>query len=190
LNPDRLRQQAEEIREAQRLIPEIAILHGNEVDILKDGSLDQPDDMLAELEIVIASVHSHFELSRDEQTERLLRVIEHPHVRIIGHPSGRLLTQREGIVFDQERVFTAARDAGVALEISADPHRLDLDDRSAMFAREIGCRFVINTDAHRTNGFELMRHGIAQARRAWLEPKDVLNTLPLKEFLAALRPKP
>jgi DNA polymerase (family 10) len=189
LDPAELRRQAEEIREVQSRFPDITILHGNEVDILKDGSLDQPDDILAELDIVIASVHSYFDLSRDEQTERLLKVIKNPYVRIIGHPHGRLLTQREGIEFDQEKVFTAAREAGVAMEINADPHRLDLDDRSAFFARELGLKFVINTDAHRTTGYDLMRYGINQARRAWLEPKDVLNTLPLKKFLAALRPK-
>jgi DNA polymerase (family 10) len=190
LDPDELRRQAEEISEVQAKIPGITILHGNEVDILKDGSLDQPDDILAELDIVITSVHSYFDLSRDEQTERLLKVIENPYVRIIGHPHGRLLTQREGIQFDQEKVFTAAREAGVVMEINADPHRLDLDDRSAMFARELGLKFVINTDAHRTTGYDLMRFGIYQARRAWLEPKDVLNTLPLKKFLTSLRPKP
>jgi DNA polymerase (family 10) len=190
LDPEELRRQAREIKEVQAKIPEITILHGNEVDILKDGSLDQPDDILAELDIVITSVHSYFDLSRDEQTERLLKVIENPYVRIIGHPHGRLLTQREGIQFDQEKVFTAAREAGVVMEINADPHRLDLDDRSAMFARELGLKFVINTDAHRTTGYDLMRFGIYQARRAWLEPKDVLNTLPLKKFLTSLRPKP
>ena len=189
LKPDKLREQAAEIREVQQRLPEITILHGNEVDIL-DGSLDQPDDILAELDIVIASIHSFFELSREQQTERMLRAIENPYVRMLGHPQGRLLTQRYSIELDLERVFAAAIDAGVALEINADPHRLDLDDRSAKFAREMGGRFVINTDAHRPSGYELMRHGIAQARRAWLEPGDVLNTLPLEELLASLRSKP
>jgi DNA polymerase (family 10) len=190
LDPDELRRQAEEIRDVQRLVPEIAILHGNEVDILKDGSLDQPDDILAELEIVIVSVHSYFDLSREEQTERVLRAIEYPQVRIFGHPQGRLLTQREPIALDLERVFARASELGVALEINADPHRLDLDDRSAKFAKEMGCKFVIDTDAHRTTGYDLMRFGIAQARRGWLEAKDVLNTLPLDELRKALRPKP
>jgi DNA polymerase (family X) len=190
LDAKRLREQAKEIQETRERVPGIAILQGNEVDILKDGSLDQPDEVMAELDIVIASVHSYFDLSREEQTERLLRAIENPYVQIIGHPQGRLLTKRDGIALDLEKVFTAARDAGVAMEINADPHRLDLDDRSARFAREIGVKFVINTDAHRTNGYDLMRFGIFQARRGWLEAKDVLNTLPLAEFRAALRPKP
>ncbi|CAN5753603.1 DNA polymerase/3'-5' exonuclease PolX [soil metagenome] len=190
LRPERIRQQMIEIREVQERVREIRILHGNEVDILKDGTLDQPDDILAELEIVIASVHSHFELSREAQTERVLAAINHPQVRIIGHLTGRLLTQRDGIDLDLEQVLTSARDAGVVMEINADPHRLDLDDRSAKFAKEIGCSFVINTDAHRTSGFDLMRHGVNQARRGWLEAGDAVNTLPLEKMLQSLRPKP
>lgn len=190
LNPARLRLQAAEIREVQQRLPKITILHGNEVDILKDGSLDQPDDILAELEIMICSVHSHFDLSREEQTERMLRAIENPYCRIIGHPQGRLLTQRDPIALDLEAVFKAAAKAGVAMEINADPHRLDLDDVAIKFARECGVKFTISTDAHRVTGFDLMRHGIDQARRGWLEAGDVLNTRSLAGLRQELRPKP
>jgi DNA polymerase (family X) len=190
LTPERLQQQAVEIHEVQQKHPEIRILHGNEVDILKDGSLDQPDEALAELEIVIASIHSHFDLSREEQTERLLKAIENPYVRIIGHPQGRILTQRDPILLDMEQVLTAARDAGVVMEINADPHRLDLDDSSVFFGRELEVKFVINTDAHRISSFDLMRHGVYQARRGWLEAQNVVNTGNLQEMLASLRQKP
>lgn len=187
---EELRQQALEIAQVQAQFPQITIMHGNEVDILKDGSLDQPDGALAELEIVIASVHSYFDLPREEQTARILQAIANPHVRILGHLHGRLLTDREGIDLDFEQICTAAVEVGVAFEINADPHRLDIDDRAAKFAKSLGAKFVVNTDAHRTAGYDLMRYGIAQARRGWLEPGDVLNTLPLDEFRAALRPKP
>lgn len=189
LTPDELMQQAVEIQTVQAKLPQITIMHGNEVDILKDGSLDQPDDALAELEIVIASLHSHFDLPREEQTERVLRAIANPYVRILGHLYGRLLTQREGVDLDFERICEAAIEAGVAFEINADPHRLDIDDRAAKYAKSLGAKFVINTDAHRVNNYDLMRHGIAQARRGWLEAPDVLNTLPLPELQAALRPR-
>ncbi|MCC6944843.1 MAG: DNA polymerase/3'-5' exonuclease PolX [Thermomicrobiales bacterium] len=189
LDPDKLRRQAEELREVQSRLPEITILHGNEVDILRNGDLDQPDDVLAELDMVIVSVHSFFDLPREVQTARVIAALENPYVRVLGHPQGRILTQREGISLDLEAVFEAARDNNVALEINADPHRLDLDDRSVKFARDIGCKFVINTDAHRPSGYDLMRHGIYQARRGWLESSDVLNTLPIEEFRAALRPR-
>ncbi len=190
LDPEALQRQAHEIDTVRATIPEITILHGQEVDILKDGSLDQTDDAMARLDIVIASIHSHFDLSREEQTERLLRAISNPYVQIIGHPQGRILTQREAISIDMERVLTAARDAGVVMEINADPHRLDLDDRAVFFGRELGVRFVINTDAHKLSSFDLMRHGIDQARRAWLAPSDVINTGNLPELLASLRQKP
>lgn len=190
LDADKLRRQAAEIREVQERLPEITILHGNEVDILRDGSLDQPDDVLAELDVVIVSVHSFFDLPREVQTARVIAALENPYVQVLGHPQGRLLTQREPISLDLEAVFEAARDNNVALEINADPHRLDLDDRSVKFARDLGCSFVINTDAHRPAGFDLMRHGIAQARRGWLEAKDVLNTLSVEALRASLRRKP
>lgn len=190
LDADKLRRQAAEIREVQERLPEITILHGNEVDILRDGSLDQPDDVLAELDVVIVSVHSFFDLPREVQTARVIAALENPYVQVLGHPQGRLLTHREPISLDLEAVFEAARDNNVALEINADPHRLDLDDRSVKFARDLGCSFVINTDAHRPAGFDLMRHGIAQARRGWLEAKDVLNTLSVEALRASLRRKP
>jgi DNA polymerase (family 10) len=186
LNPDRLKQQAEEIAAANDALPGFTILRGQEVDILKDGSLDQTDAALDELDVVICSVHSHFDLSREEQTARLIRTISHPAVTIIGHPQGRLLERREGIQLDLEAVFEAAVRHNVAMEINADPHRLDLNDTAIQLGKKMGVTFTIDTDAHSPSGFRLLRYGIDEARRGWLEKPDVLNTRDINGLLQAL----
>ncbi len=176
LDPDRLAAQREEIAAAKEQLPGIRILQGQEVDILKDGTLDQTDEALAQLDIVICSVHSHFDLSREEQTARMIRAIAHPATTIIGHPQGRLLERREPIQLDFEAIFTAAIEHHVAMEINADPHRLDLHDTAIQLGKRMGVTFSINTDAHTPTGFPLIRYGIDEARRGWLEKDDVLNT--------------
>ena len=186
LKPDRLKAQAEEIAAAMEHLPGFTILRGQEVDILKDGSLDQTDEALAALDIVICSVHSHFDLSREEQTARMIRAIEHPSTTIIGHPQGRLLERRDPIQLDLEAVFAAAIANDVAMEINADPNRLDLHDTAIQLGKKMGVKFTIDTDAHTPSGFGLIRYGLDEARRGWLEQGDVLNTLGLEELLSAL----
>ncbi len=187
LNAERLAQQAEEIAAANDALPGFTILRGQEVDILKDGSLDQTDAALDQLDIVICSVHSHFDLSREAQTARMIRAISHPAVTIIGHPQGRLLERREAIQLDLEAIFEAAVRHNVAMEINADPHRLDLHDTAIQLGKKMGVTFTVDTDAHSPSGFRLLRYGIDEARRGWLEKGDVLNTLSLDGLLAALK---
>ncbi len=162
----------------------IAVLIGTECDVLPDGRMDYPDDLLAGLDVVVASVHTRFKMSRDEMTRRLIRAMEHPHVDIIGHPTGRLLGQREAYDVDMERLVEAAARTDTALEINASPDRLDLSDAHARLARERGAKLTISTDAHSRYELRCMEYGIGVARRAWVEPKDVLNTRPLKELQA------
>jgi DNA polymerase (family 10) len=176
------------IREVEReLEGRIRIFTGIEVDILADGALDMDDEVLAQMDVVIASVHSRFEQSREETTARVLRAIENPHVKILGHPTGRLILRREPFAIDMGAVTRRAAELGVAMEHNASPERLDLCDRDLRLAKELGCKIVINTDAHETRTLGKMSFGVRQLRRAWLEPKDVLNTLGAGEFLGALR---
>ncbi len=162
--------------------PGIRILAGIEVDILADGSLDLSDEVLAEMDLVIASVHSHFNQDRAERTARLLRAVANPHVCILGHPTGRLQLRREAYPVDMEQLLQAAAKHKVAMELNAHPDRLDLNDVHLRMAREHGVKIVINTDAHHTSHLEKMRYGILQARRAWLTKDDVLNTLGVEKF--------
>jgi DNA polymerase (family 10) len=168
----------------------IRVFAGIEVDILADGALDLDDEVLAQMEIVVASVHTRFEQSREEMTARALRAIENPYVRILGHPTGRLLLRREPFALDTGAVLRRAADLGVAVEQNAAPERLDLNDRDLQLAKELGCKIVIDSDSHDARNLGKMEYGIRQLRRAWLGPEDVLNTLEAKEFLAALRPRP
>jgi len=168
----------------------IRIFPGIEVDILGDGELDLSNDVLAQMDVVIASVHSLFNQPEAQMTERVLRAIENPYVRILGHPTGRLLLRREAYQIDIAGVIRRASELGVAVEHNAYPDRLDLCDRDLRLAKELGCKISVNTDAHHTSHMEKMRYGIRQLRRAWLTRADVLNTLPANEFLAALRPRP
>lgn len=174
----RVRRSIGEIEEARARHPGMHILHGLEVDILGDGELDLDDETLALLDWVIVSIHSKFEMTPEAATERAVRAVSNPHVHAFGHPSGRLIGSREGVPFDIERVAKAAAANGVAMEINASPDRLDLNDVHARAARALGCRFVIDTDAHSANQLDQMRFGVFQARRAGLTRNDVLNTLP------------
>lgn len=187
LTPERLRRQIGEIRRLNAEIEGISILTCSEVDIRRDGTLDFPDDVLAELDLCIASVHSAFGLSQEEQTARLIRAMDNPYVDIIGHPTGRLIGSRDPINLNMRRLLQAAAERGVAMEVNCWPERLDLNDLNIMAAREAGVALVINTDAHAPEHFENILFGVATARRGWATPGDVLNTLTLKQFLPRLR---
>jgi DNA polymerase (family 10) len=190
LDNQRALEHLERIREVDRRMEgRIRVLTGIEVDILADGALDLDDEVLAQMDVVIASVHTRFEQSREEMTARVLRAIENPFVRILGHPTGRLLLRREPFALDLGAVLRRAAELGVAMEHNAAPERLDLSDRDLRLAKEMGCRIVINTDAHDTRHLAKMDYGVRQLRRAWLGAEDVLNTLEAGEFLAALRPR-
>ncbi|HMF90837.1 MAG TPA: DNA polymerase/3'-5' exonuclease PolX [Candidatus Angelobacter sp.] len=175
------------IRAAAKEIEGITVFAGIEVDILADGQLDLSDSVLEQMDVVIASVHSHFNQDSAEMTDRLLRAIANHSTSIIGHPTGRLLLRREGYAFDHDKVFTAAAQWGVAMEHNAYPDRLDLRDLHLRMAKAKGVKFVVNTDSHHTSHLEKMRYGVLQLRRAWLTKDDVLNTLPAAKFLQAIR---
>jgi DNA polymerase (family 10) len=178
---------ANQVRQRNRDGLGIRLFSGIECDILRDGKMDLADDALAELDIVIASVHSHMGIEAAEMTDRLLRALECPHVRILGHPTGRMLLQREPYPFDFDRVVAEAVRRGVWFEINASPERLDLNGPLIRTAKAKGARFVISTDAHHPKHLANMRYGVSMARRGWLEAPDVMNTLPVNEFEAALR---
>jgi len=187
LDPARLSRQIKEIDRLNERLRSITILKGIEVDILKDGSLDLPDASLAKLDVVIASVHSYFDLPRQAQTDRVVRAMQNRHVSILGHPTGRLIGEREPLDIDMERVIATARELGCHLEINAEPDRLDLNDIHGHAAKEAGAKLAISTDAHSVNAFRYMSFGIDQARRAWLTADDVINTRPLVELRNLLR---
>ncbi len=177
-----------EIEKIQRELGEdIRVLHGTEVEIKADGTLDYPDEFLATLDLVVASLHSSLRQPRQKVTERLLKAIRNPHVDIIGHPTGRLLPDRDGADLDLEAVLAAAAESGVALEINADPARLDLDDVNARRAHELGIPISVNTDAHSAAGFDVLPFGVAIARRAWLTKQDVINAWPVEKLLDWLK---
>jgi len=189
LDPARLSRQGRDIDRLNATLRGFTILKGTEVDILKDGSLDLPDASLAKLDIVVAAVHSFFDLPRDAQTERVIRAISNPHVSIIAHPTGRLIGEREPYDIDMERVIAAARSFGCHLEINAQPDRLDLNDMHVHAAKQAGVKLAISTDAHSVDGFACMRFGIDQARRGWLAAEDVINTRSLAVLRKLLRPR-
>ena len=168
----------------------IRVLVGSEVDILKDGSLDYSDDTLGEIDVVVCSIHSYFNLDRTEMTERMLAAIDNPYTQIIGHPTGRLLLKREELPYDMEKVLDACAKKGVAMECNSYPDRLDLKEVYLRMCKDKGVKVVISTDSHNTGNLSFIRYGVTMARRGWLEKKDVINTLPVKEFLSALRAKP
>jgi DNA polymerase (family 10) len=168
----------------------IRVLPGIEVDILADGALDLDDSTLAQMDIVVASVHSHFNQTAEEMTARVLRAMENPHVRILGHPTGRKVLGREGYAIYIDTVLKRAAELGVAVEHNASPARSDLNDLNLRIAKQYGCRIVVDTDAHSTEELDQMRYGITQLRRAWLTPADIVNTQPTAEaLLKNLRPK-
>jgi DNA polymerase (family X) len=164
----------------------IAILRGLEVDVLRDGRLDLDEEWLSRLDIVIASVHSFFDLERAAQTERVIAAVTHPAVNVLAHPTGRILARRDGYDIDLDEVFAAAAEGGVAVELNAAPQRLDLGDLALMRAVAAGCRIAVNTDAHALAGLDDMRFGVVTARRAWLTPDDVINAWPLERLRAFL----
>jgi len=180
---------AKHVRQLNRSGLGIRVFSGLECDILKDGALDLANDALAELDVVIGSVHSHMNLEATEMTDRLLRALECPHLRVIGHPTGRLLLQRDPFPFDFERIVAEAVRRGVWLEINASPERLDLGGPLIRSAKAKGARFTISTDAHHPSHLAFMRYGVVTARRGWLSPADILNTLPARQFAAALHAK-
>ena len=187
LDPARLSRQAKEIDRLNERLNGLTILKGIEVDILKDGRLDLPDTSLAKLDVVVAAVHSFFDLPRAAQTNRVIRAMTNRHVSIIAHPTGRLIGEREPYDIDMERVIAAARELGCHLEVNSQPERLDLNDNYIHAAKQAGVALAISTDAHSTDAYEYIRFGIDQARRGWLTAGDVLNTRPLADLRQMLR---
>jgi DNA polymerase (family 10) len=177
---------AEEVRELNQDGLPLRIFSGLECDILRDGSMDIAEEALAELDVVIGSVHSYMSLEPQEMTERLLHALDSPSLKILGHLTGRILLHRDSYSFDFERVATKAAERGVFLEINASPERLDLPSALVRTAKRKGCKFTISTDAHRTHHLHNMRFGVISARRGWLEAVDVINTKPLADFEAAV----
>ncbi|HLH36494.1 MAG TPA: DNA polymerase/3'-5' exonuclease PolX [Alloacidobacterium sp.] len=191
LDDERTIEHARHIREVEKEMGgRIRIFAGMEVDILANGQLDLADETLAQLDVVIVSVHSLFNMPEEEMTARILRAVENPYTRILGHATGRLLLRREAYKLNLPQILRRCAELGVAVEHNAYPDRLDLCDRDLRLARELGCKIVINTDSHHTSHMEKIRYGVSQLRRAWLTRNDVLNTRPANDFLAALRPKP
>jgi DNA polymerase (family 10) len=182
------RRQFKAIERVQRRVPDLTIWKGAEVDILENGALDLDEGTLAELDLVVIAVHSHFNLAAGAMTRRIVRALQHRHVHVLAHPTGRLIGTREPYPLDFAEVCRAAADHGVAFEINAQPDRLDLSDVQARAAHEAGVHLVISTDAHRVEELHFMRYGVDQARRAWCEPRHILNTLPLLELRSLLRP--
>jgi DNA polymerase (family 10) len=171
-----LRHQIERVREVDASLPGFTLLVGSEVNVLPDGALDYPDEVLAELDWVVASVHTSFRMAKDEMTARIVRAIEHPYVDCMGHLSGRKILQRQPYEFDFDAVLDAAGRTGTMLEINSNPDRRDLNELHARDAAAAGIPLVINCDAHRIGGFEVVRYGVATARRAWLTPSEIANT--------------
>jgi DNA polymerase (family 10) len=187
LDPARLREQWREIAAVQKRVGAIRILRGIEVDILDNGRLDLPDAVLAELDWVVASVHSKLDQDSAAMTRRMIAAIRNPNVDAIGHPSGRILGRREPSRFDLEAVIAGARDAGCALEVNSQTERLDLDDVACLAVRRAGVSVVISSDSHSTAQFDGLRFGVMQARRGWIEPSMALNTMPAEDILARRR---
>lgn len=187
LDPVRLARQIDEIELLNRELDGFKILTGTEVDILEDGTLDLPDSILARLDVVIAAVHSRFSLSRARQTQRILAAMKNPHVSILAHPTGRLIDEREPYDVDMARIIREARAAGCHLELNAHPERLDLLDSHCRMAKEEGVLVCVNSDAHSIHEFDNLRYGVGQARRGWLERKDVLNSRPLAQLRRLLK---
>jgi len=187
LSDERLRQQIEEIKQLNKQLKGIRLFTGMEVDIRADGSIDLPEELLADLDIVIAAIHSAMNQSQEQITRRILGAMENPHIDVIAHPTCRLLGEREPVAVDMEAVFRAAAKYDKALEINAMPNRLDLKDIHVYRARELGVKLIMGTDAHSTAQLGFMRFGVGVARRGWCQPKDILNTRPLEQISAFLR---
>jgi DNA polymerase (family 10) len=185
LSADDLRRQIEEIHRLNESLKDLRLLCGVEANIGKDGTVDVPRELLSELDLVIASVHTHFRLSKKEMTARLLRAVEDEGVDVLGHPTGRLIGERPAYEVDWDEVFRRAAKAGTLLEVNANPQRLDLPADLIRRALEYGVRFIVGTDAHAPEHLDFLEYGVLTLRRGWAQSKDVLNTLPLEAFLAA-----
>lgn len=182
LEPHRVKEQHAEIDKLNKKLAPFRIFKGTEVDILHDGSLDYPDEVLASFDFVVASIHSVLNMTKEEATKRMLKAIENPYVTIIGHPTGRLLLGRDGYPLDMEKIIDAAAEHKVAIEINANPHRLDLDWRYCKYAKEKGVLISINPDAHSVDGLNDMHYGVGIARKGWLEKENILNAMSLQEI--------
>ena len=187
LDKARLLEQIRQIDKLNAKSDDIVILKSIEVDILEDGALDLPDSVLKELDFTVCAVHYKFNLSRQKQTERIVRAMDNPYFNILAHPTGRLINQRAAFDVDMQEVMLAAKQRGIILELNAQPDRLDLNEIHCKTAKELGVKVVISTDAHSLNDFDYMCCGINQARRGWLEAKDVVNTRPLDELRGLLK---
>ncbi|MCQ3929527.1 MAG: hypothetical protein DPW16_03630 [Chloroflexi bacterium] len=188
LSIERLMEQQKVIREVDaEMGPDFTVLHGTEMEIKSDGTLDYPDEVLAQLDLVIASLHTSLRQSREEITQRLVNAIRNPHVDIIGHPRGQLIPEREPADLDMDTIFAAAKEHGTVMEINANPRRLDLDDSHARRAQELGIKLAINTDAHSAGELDLTHYGVATARRGWIQPENVINTWTTGQLLDWLR---
>jgi DNA polymerase (family 10) len=184
LDEARLNTQVDDIDRLAARFEKLRILKSCEVDILSDGKLDIADSTLRRLDFVYGAVHYNFSLVRDKQTERIIKAMDNPYLTILAHPTGRIINRREPYDVDIERVLRAAAERGIAVEVNSQPDRLDLNDIHCRMAKDLGVKIAISSDAHATDGLDVMRHGVDQARRGWLEPKDVINTLGLRELEA------
>jgi DNA polymerase (family X) len=187
LDANRLAEQIDEIDRVNEALEGIRILKSSEVDILEDGKLDYPDSILKRLDFTVCAIHYKFDLPGDKQTARVIRAMDNPYFNILAHPTGRLINERRAYDIDLQRVMQVALERGCFLEINAHPSRLDLDDAHCRMAREMGLKVAISTDAHTANGLDMMRFGVDQARRGWLEAGDVLNTRSWAELAELLR---
>ncbi len=187
LDEKRVLQQFEEIDRLNEKLDGITILKGMEVDILEDGTLDMSDEVLAQMDVVLVAVHYKFNLSKQKQTTRVLKALDNPHVHILAHPTGRMINMREPVELDIPKVLEHAKERGVAMEINAQPDRLDLNDIYIKMAKEMGVKLVINTDSHNIFSLYYMEYGINQARRGWCEKQDVINTMSLDELRKYLK---
>ncbi len=189
MTDDKILAQRAQLKKLQKKYPKMTLMHGSELNIDPDGAVDWPAEFLAGFDITVASVHSHFNQSRDEMTKRVVRAMENPHVNVLGHPTGRLIGKRQPIDVDLEEIFKAAARTGTALEINSFPDRLDLRDEHILWARRHGVKFAIDTDSHAITHLDVMRFGVATAQRGWLSKDDVINAWPLAKLRAFLAKK-
>ena len=189
MDAGRLAKQIKKIEKLNGKFRNFTLLKSIEVDILKDGSLDLPDDILKELDLTVCSVHHNRNLSRRKMTERVVRAMDNRHFNIFAHPTGRLINERGPYDIDLEQIMKAAKERGCILELNANPDRLDLSGRYCKMAKDMGVPAAVSTDAHRTSDMDFMRYGIDQARRGGLEAHDVVNTLSLKDLRKVLKRK-
>jgi DNA polymerase (family 10) len=189
LSRERLQKQWKEIDQVNQEMEGFTIFKGIESDILPDGSLDYEEAILREFDFVIASVHSHFNLSREEMTQRVIKAMRNPYTAILAHPTGRLLLAREPYAIDMMRIIDEASRSGVAIELNAHPYRLDIDWRLCKYAKEKGAKIAISPDAHEGEGLRDTYYGVGIGRKGWLEPEDILNTLDVEEIKAFFQRK-